>query len=61
MPDAEDGMSGVEVEFSVEGEDDAEQDEDAGHETETGETQGQPVAATGRPQRIQGERYRGTI
>jgi hypothetical protein len=40
----------------VEGGEDETQHEDAGNETETGETQAQPTAATGRPSRIQGER-----
>lgn len=53
MADAEDGMSEVEIEFSVEGEENGIQDEGAGNETETGETQAQSTASTGR--RVQGE------
>ncbi|KAK4692550.1 hypothetical protein P7C71_g4678, partial [Lecanoromycetidae sp. Uapishka_2] len=59
--DAEDGMSGVEIEFSVEGDEAGIQDEDAGNETVTEEIQAPPLAGTRRPSRIQGERSRGMI
>lgn len=46
-------MSGVEIEFSVDGGESTTQ-EDEGNETETGTPQPQPAAATGRHSRIQG-------
>ena len=47
-------MSGLEVEFSVDGRESETQDEEGGNETETGESQTQPSTAEARPTRIQG-------
>ncbi len=46
-------MSGVEIEFSVDGGESTAQ-EDEGNETETGDSRTQATAGTGGPTRIQG-------